>query len=106
MEETQQAYVEFNRNERPFVAFDRAIGGALPAAALYFLFAKMGGFLLVMLLLHLAGCWLLQLNPFMSLLAPVCAGVAICTAKVKLDQLQEFALGQAEIGLLGSHHAR
>lgn len=131
MDEMQEAYDELNRKERPIVAFGGAIGGALPASALYFLFGQMGGVFLLMLLLpaaviglfarytgfpyrlrprlpigllamvlHFAGCWLLQLNPLVYLLGPVCAGVAISVSKVKLSRVQEFALGQAEVGKL------
>ncbi|MDP5143937.1 hypothetical protein ORJ00_14410 [Rheinheimera baltica] len=132
IEEMQDAYDEINRKERPLVAFGGALGGALPAAALYFLFAQIGGIFLPMLLMpaavigifarytgfpyrlkpripigilamvfHFAGCWLLQLNPFVYLLGPVCAGVAISVSKVKLSRVQEFAIGRAEIGKLG-----
>lgn len=131
MEEMQDAYDELNRKERPFVAFGGAIGGALPASALYFLFGQMGGIFLLMLLLpaavigifarytgfpyrlkpripiglltmvlHFAGCWLLQLNPLVYLLGPVCAGVAITVSKVKLSRVQEYAIGQYEMGKL------
>lgn len=131
MEEMQVAYDELNRKERPFVAFGGAIGGALPASALYLLFALLGGVFLFMLLvpaaviglfarytgfpyrlkaripigllamlLHCVGCWLLQLNPLAYLLGPVCAAVAISASKVKLSRVQEFAIGQAEIGKL------
>ena len=51
-------------------------------------------------ILHILGCWALQLNPLAYLLAPACAGVAIITSKVKLSRIQEFTLGQVEIGKL------
>lgn len=131
LEEMQHAYDELVRKERPLFAFGGAIGGALPAAALYFLFGQMGGVFFFMLLLppavigvfarytgfpyrlraripigllamvvHCVCCWLLQLNPLVYLLAPVCAGVAIATSKVKLSRVQELALDKAEMGQL------
>jgi hypothetical protein len=131
IEELQTAYQQLTQKERPWIALGGAIGGAMPAAALYFVFGSMGGFYLWMLLLpaaimgwfarfagspyqfkarvpvgvlaallHLLGCWLLQLSPLAYLLAPVCAVVAISCAKINLSSMQQYALLQAHLGKL------
>ncbi|RUO29573.1 hypothetical protein [Aliidiomarina soli] len=56
---------------------------------------------LIAMILHIAGCWLLQLNPLLYLLAPVCAGIAISMSKVKLSKLQDLAIDRAKMGGLG-----
>lgn len=54
IEELQTAYRQLTQQQRPWIAFGGAIGGAMPAAALYVVFATMGGMYLWMLLLPAA----------------------------------------------------
>jgi uncharacterized membrane protein HdeD (DUF308 family) len=48
-EEMLEALDEINKNQKPLLAFLAALVGAVPAIALYFFFAQMGGVLYVML---------------------------------------------------------
>lgn len=82
-------------------------------AAVIGVFARYTGFLyrfkpripigLLAMALHFGWCWLLQLNPLVFLLGPVCAGVAISTAKVKLTRVQDLAIDHAKFGRLNSN---
>jgi VIT1/CCC1 family predicted Fe2+/Mn2+ transporter len=50
-EEMEKALAEINRNQKPVLAFFASLVGAVPAIAMYFFFAQMGGVLYLMLAL-------------------------------------------------------
>jgi hypothetical protein len=133
MDETELAYAELQKNEKPMMTFVGALVGCLPATVIYVLFASMGGVLAFFLfipgivigyfarfvgrpfnlkprllvgflafILHCFATYYIGFSPLIYILAPVCFAVAVTFSKVKLSRLQEFAIGQAEIGKIGS----
>ena len=128
-EEMIAALNDINKNQKPVLAFFASIVGAIPAIALYFFFAQMGGLLYIFLalpplivgffaryvgrtykakhrisigvvgaLVHIVGCFLLQLSPLAYLLTPVAFGIAMSVAKIKLEYIHELALDQKGLG--------
>ena len=49
-------------------------------------------------IVHIAGCYLLQLSPLAYILTPVAFGIAMQLSKIKLNRVQSYALYQEEIG--------
>ncbi|ALO42768.1 hypothetical protein PP2015_2271 [Pseudoalteromonas phenolica] len=52
---------------------------------------------------HLVGCYLLSLNPFLYLMAPVAFVISASVAKVKLERVHIWALDQEEMGKINTN---
>lgn len=127
-EEMETAYQQLVQREKPLYTFLGALAGLPPAAAFYLLLGTGGWVLIVMLLvppaiiglfaryigspfrlkprvpvgiiafvLHLVGCYFLGLS-LSYLLAPVAGIVAVTLSRVRLNDLEKFAIGHAELG--------
>lgn len=59
---------------------------------------------LVGAVVHLIGCFLLQLNPFIYLMTPVAFVIALTVAKVKLERVHIWALDQEQLGKLNTNN--
>lgn len=49
-------------------------------------------------ILHIFGCYYLQLFPLFYLFAPIAAGIAFIVSKIKLTRIENVALDMAELG--------
>ncbi len=127
-EEMEAAYQQLIQRERPLYTFLGAIAALPPAAAFYLFLGSGNWVLIVMLLvppaiiglfaryigspfrlkprvpvgiiafvLHVAGCYILGLS-LSYLLAPVAATVAVVLSRVRLNDIEKFAIGHAELG--------
>ncbi len=57
---------------------------------------------LVGVLVHILGCYLLQVSPIIYILAPVAFAIAFTAARVKLEPIQSHALASAKFGKIGT----
>lgn len=127
-EDMEAAYQQLVQREKPLHTFLGALAALPPAAAFYLLLGTNSWVLIVLLLvppaviglfaryigspfrlkpripvgivafvLHVAGCYVLGLG-LSYLLAPVAGIVAVSLSRVRLNDLQEFAVGHAELG--------
>lgn len=51
-------------------------------------------------IVHILCCYLFQASPLIYLLAPAAFAIAFTTAKVKLDEIQNWAVAEAKFGKL------
>ncbi|GAB4196045.1 MAG: hypothetical protein Tsb002_29100 [Wenzhouxiangellaceae bacterium] len=54
---------------------------------------------------HLVGCYLLQLNPILYLMTPVAFAISVNVSKVKLERVHIWALNQEELGKLNTDNS-
>ena len=54
-------------------------------------------------LVHLAGCYMFQLNPIAYLMVPVAFVISMTSAKIKLDRVHHAAILQADLGKINTN---